>query len=153
MEWTTIDIQNEAPEEASAEAEPMLAGLTPDPRVLHAAFLADLPHLAEARAASGEMLGRAGSLAEDHLVEKTDLLPATAVAAEMGGTLAANALVLPLEGAVHEDVHLATAEGGAIRLTVEGGAEFSRVFTLPEGSELAQAGWRGGELVLALRRA
>jgi len=41
-----------------------------------------------------------------------------------------------------------------LRLNAEGdgGVSFTRTFTLPPGTELARAGWRGNELILDLIR-
>ena len=77
--------------------------------------------------------------------------------ANLGGFREGDALVLPLPGAIQERVQLELGEQGkskTLRLNAEGdgGVSFTRTFTLPSGTELARAGWRGNELILDLIR-
>ena len=94
---------------------------------------------------------------EAHFAEIHSLQTAEVAIASLGGFREGDALVLPLSGAIQERVQLEMSSQGdltTLRLTAEGeeGTILTRTFTLPPGTELARAGWRGNELVLDLVR-
>ena len=94
---------------------------------------------------------------EAHFTEVHSIQTADVAIANLGGFREGDALVLPLSGAIQERVQLevgAQGESKTLRLNAEGdgGVSFTRTFTLPPGTELARAGWRGNELVLDLVR-
>ena len=157
MDWTTIELVPLSEDETRVEPEPILAGLTAAPSDLHGAFLSDLPHLAETQAAHASILATASEGVEAHFAEIHSLQTAEVAIASLGGFREGDALVLPLSGAIQERVQLEMGSQGdltALRLNAEGeeGTILTRTFTLPPGTELARAGWRGNELVLDLVR-
>ncbi len=157
MDWTTIEFVSLSEDETKVDAEPILAGLTATPSDLHDAFLSDLPHLAETQAAHASILATASEGVEAHFAEIHSLQTAEVAIASLGGFREGDALVLPLSGAIQERVQLEMSSQGdltALRLNAEGeeGTILTRTFTLPPGTELARAGWRGNELVLDLVR-
>ena len=157
MDWTTIEFVSLSEDESRAEAEPILAGLVATPSDLHDAFLSDLPHLAETQAAHASLLATASEGVEAHFADIHSLQTADAAIAGLGGFREGDALVLPLSGAIQERVQLEMSSQGdwtTLRLNAEGeeGEVLTRTFTLPPGTELARAGWRGDELILDLVR-
>ena len=157
MDWTTIEFVSLSEDETKVEAEPILAGLTATPSDLHDAFLSDLPHLAETQAAHASILATASEGVEAHFAEIHSLQTAEVAIASLGGFREGDALVIPLSGAIQERVQLEMSSQGdltTLRLNAEGeaGTILTRTFTLPPGTELARAGWRGNELVLDLVR-
>ena len=157
MDWTTVELDS-IPDSGEREApEPILAGLSAAPSDLHNAFLSDLPHLAEAQSAHASILQTVGEGVESHFSTVQQMQSVDVVVANLGGFREGDALVLPLEGAIHDRVQLEIGNQGeyaAFRLNIEGenGELLSRTFALPPGTELARAGWRGNELILDLVR-
>ena len=157
LDWEKIELVSIPEDEHSAKPEPILAGLSAAPSDLHDAFLSDLPHLAEAQAAHASILETAGEGVEAHFAEVHSMETAEVAIANLGGFREGDALVLPLSGAIQERVQLEMGEQGnskTLRLNAEGdgGVSFTRTFTLPPGTELARAGWRGNELIIDLIR-
>lgn len=155
MEWTPVELEPVG-EAQNLQPEPLLAGLEAQPADLHAAFLTEVDHLVEPRAAHGRMKETVGAVAEAHFDALGAMQGVEAAVSELGGHREGDALVLPLSGALEEGVHLDLAVAGertALRLRIEGEDDvLERSFTLPPGTELARAGWRGDALVLDLLR-
>ena len=91
--------------------------------------------------------------ADTHYAYIQSLQTAVVVIGNLGGFREGDALVLPLSGAIQDRVQLEMSSKGdlaTLRLNAEGvdGEKISRTFTLPQGTELARAGWRGNDLVL-----
>ena len=157
LDWEKIELVSIPEDEQKVEPEPILAGLVAAPSDLHDAFLSDIPHLAEAQAAHASVMETAGEGVESHFAEVHAIQTVDMAIANLGGFREGDALVLPLSGAIHERVQLEMGEQGEgkmLRLNAEGngGVSFTRMFTLPPGTELARAGWRGNELILDLIR-
>ncbi|HJM67420.1 MAG TPA: hypothetical protein QF716_00910 [Candidatus Thalassarchaeaceae archaeon] len=157
LDWEKIELVSIPEDEKKGEPEPILAGLVAKPSDLHDAFLSDIPHLAEAQAAHASVVETAGRGVEAHFAEVHSIQTADVAIANLGGFREGDALVIPLSGAIHERVQLEMGEQGdgkTLRLNAEGngGVSFTRTFTLPPGTELARAGWRGSELILDLVR-
>ena len=157
MDWEKIELVSIPEDEQKVKPEPILAGLVATPSDLHDAFLSDIPHLAEAQAAHASVIETAGEGVEAHFAEVHTIQTADVAIANLGGFREGDALVLPLSGAIHERVQLEMGVQGeekTLRLNAEGegGVSFSRTFTLPSGTELARAGWRGADLILDLIR-
>ena len=157
LDWEKIELVSIPEDEQKVEPEPILAGLVAAPSDLHDAFLSDIPHLAEAQAAHASVMETAGEGVESHFAEVHAIQTVDMAIANLGGFREGDALVLPLSGAIQERVQLemgGQGEGKTLRLNAEsnGGASFTRTFTLPPGTELARAGWRGNELILDLIR-
>jgi len=157
VDWTTIELVSLSEDESREESEPILAGLAAAPSDLHDAFLSDLPHLAETQAAHASVLATASEGVEAHFAAIHSLQTAEIAIANLGGFREGDALVLPLSGAIQERVQLemnSQDDWTTLRLNAEGegGSILTRTFTLPPGTELARAGWRGNELVLDLVR-
>ena len=157
MDWTTVELDSMPGNGHEDVAEPILAGLSAAPSDLHNAFLSDLPHLEETRAAHANVLQTVSEGIETHFSAVQQMQPADVAIASLGGFREGDALVLPLEGAIQDRVQLEMGNQGkdsALRLHVEGhnGEVISRTFSLPAGTELARAGWRGNELILDLVR-
>ena len=157
LDWEKIELVSIPEDEQKVKPEPILAGLVAVPSDLHDAFLSDIPHLAEAQAAHASILETAGQGVEAHVAEIRSTQTVDVAIANLGGFREGDALVLPLAGAIHEQVQLemGTQDGGkTLRLNAEGvgGVSFTRTFTLPIGTELARAGWRGNEFILDLIR-
>ena len=157
LDWEKIELVSIPEDEQKVKPEPILAGLVAAPSDLHDAFLSDIPHLAEAQAAHASVVETAGRGVEAHFAEVHSIQTADVAIANLGGFREGDALVLPLSGAIHERVQLEMGEQGegrVLRLNAEGdeGVSFTRTFTLPPGTELARAGWRGNELILDLVR-
>lgn len=157
LDWEKIELVSIPEDEQKEKPEPILAGLVAAPSDLHDAFLSDIPHLAEAQAAHASVIETAGEGVEAHFTEVHSIQTADVAIANLGGFREGDALVLPLSGAIQERVQLevgAQGESKTLRLNAEGdgGVSFTRTFTLPPGTELARAGWRGNELVLDLVR-
>ena len=157
MDWTTIELVSIPEDGGEIESTPILAGLSANPSDLHDAFLSDLPHLQEIQIAHATHLATAGEEAEAHYSTLTSLKTADVAIASLGGFREGNALVLPLQGAIQDRVQLEIGSQGettVLRLQAEGdkGESLSRTFTLPAGCQLAQAGWRGNNLILELNQ-
>ena len=157
MDWTSVELSSMPENDQDGSAEPILAGLSAAPSDLHDAFLSDLPHLEETRAAHANVLQTVGEGVETHFSAVQQMQSADVAIAGLGGFREGDALVLPLEGAIQDRVQLEIGSQGtdsALRLHVEGrnGEVISRTFSLPAGTELARAGWRGNELILDLVR-
>ena len=157
LDWEKIELVSIPEDEQKAEPEPILAGLVAAPSDLHDAFLSDIPHLAEAQAAHASVVETAGEGIEAHFAGVHAIQTVDMAIANLGGFREGDALVLPLSGAIQERVQLEMGnqgEGKTLRLNAEGegGVSFSRTFTLPPGTELARAGWRGYDLILDLIR-
>ena len=157
MDWTTIELVSIPEDGSEVECTPILAGLSANPSDLHDAFLSDLPHLQEIQIAHATHLATAGEEAEAHYSTLTSLKTADVAIASLGGFREGDALVLPLQGAIQDRVQLEIGSQGettVLRLQAEGekGESLSRTFTLPAGCQLAQAGWRGNNLILELNR-
>lgn len=157
MDWTTIELVSIPENDDSVESTPILAGLSANPSDLHDAFLADLPHLQEIQMAHATHIATAGGDAEAHYSTLTSLKTAEVAIATLGGFREGNALVLPLQGAIQDRVQLEIGSHGettVLRLQAESekGESLSRTFTLPSGCQLAQAGWRGNNLILELNQ-
>ena len=157
MDWTTIELVSIPENDDSVESTPILAGLSANPSDLHDAFLADLPHLQEIQMAHATHIATAGGDAEAHYSTLTSLKTAEVAIATLGGFREGNALVLPLQGAIQDRVQLEIGSHGettVLRLQAESekGDSLSRTFTLPAGCLLAQAGWRGNNLILELNQ-
>ncbi len=157
MDWTTVELVSISDDEEKVTPAPILAGLSADPSHLHDAFLSDLPHLAETQAAHVNLLAMASEGVEAHFAEIHSLQTAEIAIANLGGFREGDALILPLSGAIQDRVQLEMNSQGdwtTLRLNAEGdeGTNFTRTFTLPPGTELGRAGWRGDQLVLDLVR-
>ena len=157
MDWTTIELVSIPENDDSVESTPILAGLSANPSDLHDAFLADLPHLQEIKMAHATHIATAGGDAEAHYSTLTSLKTADVAIATLGGFREGNALVLPLQGAIQDRVQLEICSHGettVLRLQAESekGESLSRTFSLPAGCQLAQAGWRGNNLILELNQ-
>jgi hypothetical protein len=157
MDWKTVELVSISDNEEKAIPEPILSGLSADPSHLHDAFLSDLPHLAETQTAHANLLAIASEGVDAHLADIQSLPPAEIAIANLGGFREGDALVLPLSGAIQDRVQLeinSQGEWTTLRLNAEGnlGVNFIRTFTLPPGTELGRAGWRGDQLVLDLVR-
>jgi len=157
MDWTNVELVSIPENDEKIQPEPILAGLSANPSDLHDAFLTDLPHLQETQIAHASFLATAGEEVEAHFSALSNLQTADAAIATLGGFREGDALVIPLHGAIQDRVQLEIGNEGettALRLQAEGedGANFSRTFTLPAGSQLAQAGWRGNSLILQLNQ-
>ena len=157
MDWETVELVSIPEDDEKVTPEPILAGLSAEPSDLHNAFLSDLPHLADTQAAHANFLSMAGEGVDAHFAEIQSMQTAEIVIGNLGGFREGDALVLPLSGAIQERVQLEMGnqgEGKTLRLNAEGegGVSFSRTFTLPPGTELARAGWRGYDLILDLIR-
>ena len=155
MDWQTVELISIPEDPEKVTPEPILAGLNAQPSDLHDAFLSDLPHLVEAQTAHANLLAMASEGVDTHFAEIQSLQTADVVIGNLGGFREGDALVLPLSGAIQERVQLEMSSKGdlaTLRLNAEGvdGEKISRTFTLPQGTELARAGWRGNELVLDL---
>ena len=155
MKGVEVDLADSIEADDGGDTSALLVGLEAAPADLHDSFLAGLPHLSEARIAHAKMTDVGGAEAEAHFDSILSLQPTQAMLADFGGSMQGSSLVLPF-GSPNERVRVEGAELEgccAIRLSAEGddGTQFSRVFALPPGCELSQAGWRGGDLVLLLR--
>ena len=155
MEWRAVELDVLAVENEHSEPEPILGGLGASPSDLHDAFVADLPHLSEVRSAHSEILQTVSGNVEEHFAVIQSLQSADIAIGNLGGYREGESLVLPLSGAIQELVQLEIASRGqttAIKLSVKGedGTDLTRTFTLPIGTQLGQAGWRGDELILNL---
>tara|TARA_Y100000589_G_C27181411_1_gene640938 strand:+ start:1520 stop:2026 length:507 start_codon:yes stop_codon:yes gene_type:complete len=153
MDWTNVELVSIPDQGEKAKPEPILAGLSASPSNLHEAFLTDLPHLQETQNAHASLLATAGGEVEAHFSAISNLQTADTAIATLGGFREGDSLVLPLQGAIQDHVQLEMAIDGeitALKLQAEGvdGSKLSRTFTLPAGSQLAQAGWRGNSLIL-----
>ncbi|MDP6905887.1 MAG: hypothetical protein QF440_00530 [Candidatus Thalassarchaeaceae archaeon] len=152
MDWAAVELIEFTGESEKLQPEPILAGLSASPGNLHEAFLSSLPHLAETQEAHSTVIDIASGIPEYHHSTLMALQPIDVAIAELGGYREDDALVLPLNDAVQAQVNLEISkgeDGTALRLNVHGnGEELTRIFRLPEGSELSQAGWRGSELIL-----
>lgn len=153
MDWTNVELVSIPEMDEKANSEPILAGLSATPSNLHEAFLTDLPHLQEIQNAHASHLATAGEEVEAHFSVLSNLQTADTAIATLGGFREGDSLVLPLQGAIQDRVQLEMAMHGdltALKLQAEGvdGVKLSRTFTLPAGSQLAQAGWRGNSLIL-----
>ena len=157
MDWQTVELISIPEDSEKLTPEPILAGLVAEPSDLHDAFLSDLPHLAETQAAHANLLAMASEGVEAHFADIQSLQTAEVAIGKLGGFREGDALVLPLSGAIQDRVQLEMNSKGeltTLRLNAEGadGEKFSRTFALPQGTELARAGWRGDELILDLSR-
>tara|TARA_A100001037_G_scaffold140850_1_gene127668 strand:- start:1411 stop:1887 length:477 start_codon:yes stop_codon:yes gene_type:complete len=157
VDWTTVELVSISNEEEQVEPEPILAGLSASPSDLHDAFLTDIPHLQETQLAHATLLETVGDDVETHFSALSNLQTADAAIATLGGFREGDALVLPLQGAIQDRVQLEIGANGdttVLRLHAEGeeGVNFSRTFALPTGCQLAQAGWRGNNLILDINR-
>ena len=155
MEWRPVELEVLGVENEHPSPEPILAGLSASPSDLHDAFVSDLPHLAEVRSAHSEILQTVGQSVDEHFEAIQSFQPADVAIGNLGGYREGESLVLPLSGAIQEQVQLEIASHGqttAIRLSVKGdnGTDLVRTFSLPAGTQLGQAGWRGDDLILDL---
>ena len=66
MDWTTVELDSMPENDQEDVAEPILAGLSAAPSDLHNAFLSDLPHLEETRAAHANVLQTVSKGIETH---------------------------------------------------------------------------------------
>jgi len=154
MNWVEIDIAETIETDGEEKSPALLVGLEAAPADLHATFLAGLPHISEVRIAHARMTDTGGAKAESHFDTIQTMQATQAMLADFGGSIQGSSLILPF-GEPNENIRVegAGVDGFyAVRLSAQGddGKEFSRVFALPPGCELAQAGWRGGDLVLML---
>jgi hypothetical protein len=155
MNWTEVELIAIPEDEAKPAPEPLLAGLAAAPSDLHSAFLASVDHLAEVRMAHESVLSTASSEPKAHLAVVQSLRFLETTVADLGGHREGDALVLPLAGAIQDRVRLDIAQTGdvtTLRLAAESdhGDTLTRTFTLPAGSQLGRAGWRGNDLVFDL---
>ena len=119
---------------------------------MHEEFLADLPHLEEVR---GEHAKVVSDVSEPIEVAKSlarDIQPLDEMLAELGGSLSADRISIPLPSVLPEELvveRLVNEEGDVVRLIApERFGGILRKFALPEGSALERAVWSEGELSL-----
>ena len=119
---------------------------------MHEEFLSDLPHLEEVR---GEHAKVVSDVSEPIEVAKSlarDIQPLDEMLAELGGSLSADRISIPLPSTLPEELvveRLANEQGDVVRLIApERFGGILRKFALPEGSALARAVWSEGELSL-----
>ncbi len=119
---------------------------------MHEEFLADLPHLEEVRGEHAKVVSEISEPIEAAKSLARDIQPLDEMLAELGGSLSADRISIPLPSVLPEELvveRLANEQGDVVRLIApERFGGILRKFALPEGSALARAVWSEGELSL-----
>ena len=121
---------------------------------MHEEFLADLPHLEDVRGEHARVVSDVSEPIEAAKSLTRDIQPLDEMLAELGGSLSADRIGIPLPSALPEELvieRLANEKGEVIRLIApERFGGILRKFALPEGRALARAVWSEGELSLEI---
>jgi len=127
-------------------------GLDVGAEQMHEEFLADLPHLDEVRSEHARVVTDISEPIETAKSLARDIQPLEEMLAELGGSLRADKINIPLPSAIPEGLvveRLASEQGELVRLIVpERFGGIMRQFTLPEDRALTRAVWSEGELSL-----
>ena len=119
---------------------------------MHEEFLSDLPHLEEVRGEHAKVVSDVSEPIEAAKSLARDIQPLDEMLAELGGSLSADRISIPLPSTLPEELvveRLANERGDVVRLIApERFGGILRKFALPEGSALTRAVWSEGELSL-----
>ena len=121
---------------------------------MHAEFLADLPHLDEVRGEHARVVSDVSEPIETAKSLAREIQPLDEMLAELGGSMNADSISIPLPSALPNGLVVERIEGergDLIRLIApERFGGILRRFELPEDRRLARAVWSDGELSLEI---
>ena len=152
MQWSRVQVEMPG----LGGHEPSLGVVTPGLDLgaerMHEEFLSDLPHLEEVRGEHAKVVSDVSEPIETAKSLARDIQPLDEMLAELGGSLSADRISIPLPSTLPEELvveRLANEQGDVVRLIApERFGGILRKFALPEGSALARAVWSEGELSL-----
>jgi hypothetical protein len=155
MQWSRVQVEMLGPNgHAPGPLGITTSGLDVGAEQMHEEFLTDLPHLDEVRSEHvrvvsdvSEPIKAAKSLARD--IQSLDEM-----LAELGGSLSADRISIPLPSVIPDGLVLerfASGQGELVRLIApERFGGILRQFALPEDRVLTRAVWSEGELSLEI---
>jgi hypothetical protein len=155
MQWSRVQVEILGP---SGHAPSPLGIATPGLDVgaeqMHEEFLADLSHLDEVRRGHARVVSDVSEPIETAKSLARDIQPLDEMLAELGGSLSADRISIPLPSAIPDDLvveRLASERGELVRLIApERFGGIMRQFALPEDRVLTRAVWSEGELNLEI---
>jgi len=129
-------------------------GLDAGAEQMHAEFLADLPHLDEVRSEHARVVSDVSEPIATAKSLAREIQPLDEMLAELGGSLSADKISIPLPSALPQDLvveRLSSDQGEIVRLIApERFGGILRQFALPEDKAIARAVWSEGELSLEI---
>ena len=155
MQWSRVEI--EMPSATGHAPRPLgitTPGLDAGAEQMHAEFLADLPHLDEVRGEHARVVSDVSEPIEAAKSLAREIQPLDEMLAELGGSMSAGSISIPLPSALPNGLVVERLEGergDLIRLIApERFGGILRRFELPEDRRLARAVWSDGELSLEI---
>ena len=153
MQWSRVKVEmlganGHAPDPLGITT----SGLDVGAEHMHEEFLADLPHLNEVRSGHARVVSDVSAPIEAAKSLTRDIQPLDEMLAELGGSLSADRISIPLPSAIPDGLvieKLASEQGELVRLIApERFGGILRQFALPEDRVLTRAVWSEGELSL-----
>ena len=155
MQWSRVEL--EMPSPSGHNPDPLsiaTPGLDVGAEQMHREFLADLPHLDEVRSEHARVVSDVSEPIETAKSLAREIQPLDEMLAELGGSLSAGKISIPLPSALPQDLvveRLSSDQGEIIRLIApERFGGILRQFVLPEDKAIARAVWSEGELSLEI---
>ena len=155
MQWSRVEIEMlDAAGHAPRPLGIATPGLDAGAEQMHAEFLADLPHLDEVRGEHAKVVSDVSEPIETAKSLAREIQPLDEMLAELGGSLSADKISIPLPSALPQDLvieRLSSDQGEIVRLIApERFGGILRQFALPEDKAIARAVWSEGELSLEI---
>ena len=154
MQWSRVQVEMPEAHGHGTSLGVAAPGLDVGADRMHEEFLADLSHLDEVRGEHARVVSDVSKPIEAAKSLARDLQPLDEMLAELGGSLSADRVSIPLPSALPEELiveRLASEQGDVVRLIApERFGGILRKFALPDGSALSRAVWSEGELSLEL---
>ncbi len=153
MQWSRVKVEMlGANGYAPGPLDITTSGLDVGAEQMHEEFLADLPHLDEVRSGHARVVSDVSAPIEMAKSLTRDIQPLDEMLAELGGSLSADRISIPLPSAIPDGLvieRLASEQGELVRLIApERFGGILRQFALPEDRVLTRAVWSEGELSL-----
>ena len=155
MQWSRVQVERLGPNgHAPGPLGITTSGLDVGAEQMHEEFLTDLPHLDEVRSEHARVVSDVSEPIETAKSLARDVQPLDEMLAELGGSLSADRISIPLPSAIPGDLvveRLASEQGELVRLIApERFGGIMRQFVLPEERALTRAVWSEGELRLEI---
>tara|TARA_Y100000758_G_C15720156_1_gene300613 strand:- start:31 stop:501 length:471 start_codon:yes stop_codon:yes gene_type:complete len=155
MPWSKVQIEMLGP--SGHTPDPLgiaTSGLDVGAEQMHEEFLADLPHLDEVRSGHARVVSDISEPIETAKSLARDIQPLDEMLAELGGSLSADRISIPLPSVIPDGLVLerfASEQGELVRLIApERFGGILRQFALPEDRVLTRAVWSEGVLSLEI---
>lgn len=155
MQWSRVQVEKlDHSEYTPGQLGIAASGLDVGAEQVHEEFLADLTHLDEVLSEHARMVSDVSAPIEASKSLARDIQPLDEMLVELGGSLSANSISIPLPSAIPDSLvveRLASEQGELVRLIApERFGGILRQFALPEDRVLTRAVWSEGELSLEI---